>query len=227
MKTVKLLIIAALLMLVASAAASENKGKITADEDYAWHGFRVFGRDYVHPRFEGELSGIEIATASHLGETSDDIEYWDTSAGYTFETAGLILRGGYDYLIMPGADVQEISATLKLPGDIGPFYRISHIVPDEAANGQVHAVGADVCAGDPNGIRATLAVAAEYNDGVNPWGPAIRDWTHVTTSLVVDVPASEGITVHPGVVYQYCWEPEFLGRDNDEIWYTLGISYRF
>jgi hypothetical protein len=224
------IIVAAMMLLVVTSAATAEGNKVgaTYTPEYRWHGFKVFGDEYVHPGIATTIEGIEAGAVTHIGNDHEDIEYWDSSAAYKLPLiAGLELRAGYDYLIFPGTDIQELSATISLPGVITPAWSISHIIPDEANAGQIYTVGANVNLGDPKAISAVLGASATYNDGVNPWGPIIRDWTHATAGLKLHVPITQTIAIQPAVYYQHAFEPEALQCSEDECWYSIGLTYQF
>ena len=226
MKTVITILIAALMMLlvVTSSAIAENKVGVSYTPEYRWHGFKLYGDEYVHPGISTQIGGIDIGATSHLGNSHDDIEYWDTSIGYTMPSllAGLQLRAEYGYLIMPGTDAQEFGLTAKLPGVITPRYTIAHVELDDGDSGQFHVVGVDVALGEPDEIQAVLSGEVTYNDGVL----GIEDWTHATAGIVLDVPVGP-VAIQPGVFYQYTFEPEALNCDESEIWYGIGLCYKF
>lgn len=222
MKTLITILIAAMLLVVASPVIAENKVGISYTDSYRWHGFGVFGDEYLHPGISTQIGGIDIGAVSHIRDI-DDLEYWDTSVGYTLPIDGLNLRAGYNYLIFPGIDIQELSATVSLPGTIAPRYTIAHVIPDEGDAGQFHVIGADVALGDPDAISAVLGCDVTYNDGVFE----IEDWTHAAAGLTVNVPLGENVAIQPGVFYQHTFEPEALGCDESEVWYAITLSYQF
>ena len=225
MKKGMLFAIVALLLCVTAARA--QKAEISYFEDYRWHGVKLFGHDYVHLGVATEVQGIDVSAVSHVGENHDDVEYWDTVLGYKLPVDGLNVSGGYGYLLLPGMDAQEMSLTIGLPGTISPRYTISHVVPDNAANGQIHTLGFDVFLGDdPNAITADLMMEITYNDGVNPFGGAvIRDFTHITVGAILKIPM-QGFTLCPQVYYQHTFE-EKIEIDKNVCWYGIGMQYEF
>ena len=227
MKTVITILIAVLMLLIATSAMAAQSATVSYTDSYRWHGFGAFGDDYVHPGISTQLGDIDIGATSHVHDLDRDLKYWDTAVGYTLPIGGLQVRAGYDYLILPGSDVQELSATISLPGIIVPRLTAYHIIPDEADAGQIYSGGVDVAIGSPDAVSAVLGCDVTYNDGVNPFGPAIRDWTHATAGLTVNVPLGETLSLQPGVFYQYSFEPEALQCDEDEVWYAISLKYAF
>lgn len=224
MKTFITIMVAVMMLLVVAspAAIAENRVGISYTDSYRWHGFGVFGDDYIHPGIQTQIGGIDIGAVSHVRDI-DELKYWDTSLGYTLPIAGLNLRAGYNYLIFPGIDIQELSATVSLPGAIAPRYTIAHVIPEIGETGQFHIVGADFTLGDPDAISAVFGADVTYNDGVFE----IEDWTHATAGLTLNVSLGENIAIQPGVFYQHTIEPEALGCDESEVWYAIGLSCKF
>ena len=219
------LIVAMMIVLFVSSAAFGDEIGLRWSEQFRWHGWRVYDDDYVHPGISAELSGIDVAATAHVGKDHEDWEYWDTAIGYTFPVGGLNVRAGYDYLIFPAMDVQELSATISVPGTISPRYTIAHVMPDDAADGQIHILGVDALLGDKEAVNIKLMGDITFNSGVNPFGPAVRDWTHATAGLAVNVPIGKA-TVSPAVWYQHTIE-EAINDSPDEVWAAVSLSYRF
>ena len=230
MKRVKAIMMIAVVMLLVATSAAANQIGASYTESYRWHGFGVFGREYVHPGISTSIEGVDVAAVTHLGEAHDDIEYWDTIIGYKLPLKLPVdITAGYGYFILPGVDVQEIAVTAAVPGPISPRYTFAHIIPDKAdTEGQLHIVGVDADLGKiGKEIAATLSCEATYNDGVNPFGPEnINDWTHITSQLVLDVPLGENISLRPGCVYQHTLEP-LVNDERNEFWAVASVSVRF
>jgi len=223
MKTARIIVIAVLMLLVATVATAQQSAKVSYTDSWNWHGFKLFGDEYVHPGIATQINGIDIEAISHIGNAHDDIEYWDTKAGLTLPpVAGLQITAGYGYLILPGMDAQEFSLTARLEGAIAPRYTVAHVELDSGSNGQFHVIGVDVGLGEPNALQAVLSAEVTYNDGVF----GIEDWTHATAGIVLEVPVGP-VTLQPGVWYQYSLEPEALNCREDEIWYGIGLIARF
>jgi hypothetical protein len=229
MKTLKLILIAVVL-LVATTITEANQVGASYTETYTYHGFPVFGSDYVHPGLSTSIQGIDVAAITHLGEAHDDIEYWDILLGCDVPLKLPVdLKAGYGYFILPGVDVQEFQVTASLPGDISPRYTFAYVVPDIGdTEGQLHIVGIDVRLGEiAQGISADLSVEATYNNGVNPFGSEdIQDWTHLTNRLIIDVPIAKNISLRPGCVYQHTFV-EAVHSDRNEVWAVAGLNVRF
>ena len=223
MKTAKLIVIAVLMLLIATAAIAQQSVKMDYTDSYNWHGIKIYGDDTVHLGVATSMQGIDISAISHIGQNHDDIEYWDTSVGYALPPlAGLQITPRYGYMILPGTEAQEFSLTAQLPGMIAPRYTIAHVELSEGDGGQFHVVGCDVSFGDPNGLQAMLMADITYNDGVL----GIEDWTHAMAGLVVDIPIGP-VSIQPGVWYQYSFTPEVLNCKENEVWYGLSVIARF
>ena len=223
MKTARIIVIAVLMLLVATSAMAAQTAKVSYMQDWNWHGFKIYGDEYVHPGVSTQVNGIDVEAISHIGDQHDDIEYWDTKVGLSLPSlAGLQIRAGYGYLILPGMDAQEFGLTAQLPGTIAPRYTIAHVELDNGDNGQFHVIGADVALGGPDAIAAVLSAEITYNDGVF----GIQDWTHATAGIVLDVDVGP-VTIQPGCWYQYSFEPAALMCEESEIWYGIGLIYKF
>ena len=231
MKTLRTIMLIAIMLLVATSAAIAQTTSISYTDSYRWHGFEAFGDRYVHPGIATEvIDGVDITAITHYENNADDLKYWDTAVGYTMPLVdGLNVRAGYGYLILPTMDAHEMSLTVGLPGTISPRYTISHIIPDKAdTDGQIHVFGVDVALGDlaePNAISGLLSAEATFNDGVNPFGQAVRDWTHVTAGLAVNVPLGD-VILQPAVIYQHTFV-EAINPDKNDVWYCVGVKYKF
>ena len=223
MKTV-MLVIAMTIMLAACPVMAESVGVNWTDQ-YRWHGFKVFDSGYIHTGITTEIQGIDVGAVSHLGDNEQDVKYWDTILGYAVPVGEFNVRAGYSYLIFPGQDVQEMSATVSLPGDIAPRYTIAHVELDDGDSGQLHIFGIDMSIGDPEAVSANLMAEITFNNRVNPFGPAVKDWTHLTTGLAVIIPIGT-MTVSPAVFYQHTMEPA-INDTIDEGFFAVNITKKF
>ena len=216
-----ILIVMIVLLSAFPVFAQGQKVGLSWTEQYRWHGFEVFGDEYVHPGISTTVQGIDVSAVSHIGQAHDDIEYWDAIVGYKMPLGGLDVKVGYGYLIFPGVDIQELSATISLPGVISPRYTICHAIPDDGDSGQFHVIGVDIALGDPEVISAVLMGDITFND----FGPEIRDWSHATAGLAVNVPIGK-LNFSPAVYYQHTIEP--MVNDNvDEVWVAASLKYKF
>ena len=221
MKTLRIIVIAAML-LVATSAAMAQTAEVSYSRDYRWHGFNMFGDEYFHPAFATSVQGIDISAVSHIGQNHDDIEFWDTVVGYKLPCKGLNVSAGYGYFILPGVDAQEFSLTAQLEGTVSPRYTFAHIELDNADGGDFHVLGADIALGDPEAVAAVLMADVTYNDGVF----GIEGWTHATAGLTVNVPVGDKIVFRPAVFYQHTIE-EAIEPERNEVWYAVGMQYKF
>jgi hypothetical protein len=221
-------IVFALMILALSVQAYSGQTGFNWQQSYKLWGFDIYDEEYVHPGIQVELDGIEVSAVAHVRE-DNDCKRWDTAASVRIPVGGLYVRPGYGYYILPGIDVQAISLTLGVDGDVSPRYTISHIIPDIAdMDGQIHTLGIDVRLGEPvKGVSALLSADLAYNDGVNPMGTVrVHDLTHLTTGLVLDIPAGD-VSFRPGVVYQHSYEPELLRCDRNEVWAVASVMMKF
>jgi len=217
MRTLVLAVIT--IMLLACPVFAESVGVNWTDQ-YRWHGFRVFDSTYIHTGLTTEIQGIDVGAVSHLGDNEQDVKYWDAILGYTVPVGEFNVRAGYSYLIFPGQDITELSATVSLPGDIAPRYTFAQIMPDASDEGQLHIFGVDTAVGGVN-----LMAEITYNDGVNPFGPAVSDWSHATAGLSIDIPIG-AMTVTPAVLYQHTMEPA-INDTIDEVFFAANLTYKF
>lgn len=227
MKKLLFILMIVLAFVIACPAFGQQVG-VSWTQQYRLWGFEVYDEQYVHPGITSEIAGLELSAISHIRE-DEDWEYWDTAVGYKLPFGGLYIQPGYGYLHLPGElDVQEISITAGIAGEISPRITVSHIVPENTDEGQVYTAGIDLNIGDPNNIIAgCLYAEATYNDGVNPLGVAdISDITHLTAGLQLKIPM-ESFTILPAVIYQHSFEPELLGTDRNEIWAAVSIVRKF
>ena len=231
MKTLITSVLAAIMLLVATttAAAQQNVG-VDYSQEYRWHGFPIYGRDYIHSGVNTEISGIEVEAATHTSQ-GNDLENWDTRVGLNLPIGGDLIntKAGVGYLVLPGGtEIKELSATVALPGAISPSYTISHIEQGRAQNGQIHTFAIDIGFGgeDPNEVSANLMAEVTYNDGVNPFGSTvIRSFTHAMAGFTVNVPAGD-VIFQPGVYWQHTFD-EAVSDQRNEVWYGVGLQYRF
>lgn len=226
----KTLTIIVIVLLVATVIQAQGVG-VSLTESYRWHGFKLYGDSFVHPNVSAAFGDVDIRAVGHADDAEmDDLEYWDTSVGYTLPGDGLIFRGGYNYLVLPNSmDVQEISGTVSLPGIVSPRYTVIHVVPDNSNKGQIHVLGMDVLLGDfsdSDAISGILSADVVYNDGVNPFSEVVfRDWSHATAGLTVNVPVGN-VIFQPAVYYQHTFEAS-VESDKNEVWYGVGVQYRY
>jgi len=227
--------LAAVLCLGVSVANGQDSIGLKNTERYVWHGFELYDKSYFHTGAAANIRGFDIAAISHADDLeADDFEYWDAAVSYSElpKILGLNLSAGYNYLVLPTMDAQEISGTISMPGTVSPRYTISHIIPDNSNNGQVHVLGLDYPIGDmsdPNAVTAVLSADVTYNDGVNPFGQTvIRDFTHASAGLIVNLPV-HNMVIQPGVIWQHTFNDalDVLTGDKNEVWYTIGVYYRY
>lgn len=228
MKTLITIMLTAIMLLVATTALAQEKVGVDYSEQCRWYGFPVFGRDYLHSSANAQISGIDLAVASHTSQ-ANDLDTWDTKVGYELPIGGdsVNVRAGAGYLILPGGtEITEMSATVALPGIISPRYTLAHIEQGIENNGQFHVLGVDIALGDPNEISANIMAEVTFNDGVNPFGATvIRGFTHAIAGFSVNVPAGD-VILQPGIYWQHTFD-EAVSDQRNEFWYGIGLEYNF
>ena len=72
-----------------------------------------------------------------------------------------------------------------------------------------------------------LHAEAVFNDGVDPRGIGVdHDWSNAVFGVATDFDLAEGVKLTPGVYYQVTMDSS-INPDQDETWFTLGLSYNF
>ena len=157
----------------------------------------------------------------------------------------------YDFIDIPSqaADAEEVGVQFTWPnvcptGDVTPGYYVGRIWP--ARSGKPRAGKDDLIAGDyagwlhvfslgydltvPGLLPETpeqtfnLSVATVYNDGF-AGGTIDHDWSHAVFGASTDFELAENFNVTPGIYYQSSWEDTV--NPEDELWISLGASYKF
>lgn len=68
---------------------------------------------------------------------------------------------------------------------------------------------------------------AVFNDGVDPRGIGVdHDWSNAVFGISTDFEMADNLNLTPGVYYQVTMD-ETINDDQDETWFTLGLSYQF
>ncbi|UCF14045.1 MAG: hypothetical protein JSW59_11590, partial [Phycisphaerales bacterium] len=68
---------------------------------------------------------------------------------------------------------------------------------------------------------------AVFNDGVDPRGIGVdHDWTNAVFGVATDFELADNVNLTPGVYYQVTMDTS-INPDQDETWFTLGMSYKF
>jgi hypothetical protein len=66
-----------------------------------------------------------------------------------------------------------------------------------------------------------------YNDGVDPRGIGVdHDWTNAVFGIATDFELAENVALTPAVYYQVTMD-DSINEDQDETWFTMGMSYKF
>ena len=66
-----------------------------------------------------------------------------------------------------------------------------------------------------------------FNDGVDPRGIGVdHDWTNAVFGIATDFELVENVALTPAVYYQVTMD-DSINEDQDETWFTLGMSYKF
>ncbi len=151
-------------------------------------------------------------------------------------------------------DLQEIHAVVSMPRILGveglvPTYVLVKLWPAESdsfvgsqnllgttpgtASGFAHIFMLDYAvplAGlTPETPEQVLRLHSEvvFNDGVDPRGVGVdHDWTNAVFGVATDFELAENVTLTPAVYYQITMD-DSINDDQDETWFTLGLSYSF
>jgi hypothetical protein len=161
----------------------------------------------------------------------------------------------YPDLSYKDADLQEVHAVVSLPKmcpmGIVPSYVLVKLWPSKS--GSLVASKFDLAAGRPSTGTASgfahifmldyglhveglvpeipehvLNLHAElvYNDGVGPAGQnADQDWSNAVFGVSTDFDLAENLTFTPGIYYQISMDTSV--NDDDELWSTFGLKYKF
>lgn len=172
---------------------------------------------------------------------------------YEAENYATSYKVGWTYYNYPDGstkdyDMQEFFAALSwpniCPAGVVPSYTVVCSWPSEGnsrfandSGGWLHifGLGYDLAVSSllPETPEQTLHLSADfvYNDGawdfVSPGGSGTvdHDWSHVLFGLSTGIDLSENLTLTPGLYYQLSMDDSV--NDEDEIWVTLGVSYKF
>ncbi|MHC4185857.1 MAG: hypothetical protein ACYSR4_08000, partial [Planctomycetota bacterium] len=149
----------------------------------------------------------------------------------------------------PNADLQEVHAVLSwpklCPAGFVPSYAVAKIWPSESssysgsrspmdgtASGWLHIFmldyGMTIAGILPETPEQVLNFHAElvYNDGFGWFGQNVdNDWSHVLFGASTDFDLGYNMFFTPSVYYQISMEDTV--NPDDELWTTLGLSYRF
>lgn len=151
-------------------------------------------------------------------------------------------------------DLQEIHAVVSMPKILGveglvPTYVLVKLWPAESdtfvgsqnlggafpgtASGFAHIFMLDYAVPmeglTPETPEQILKLHSEvvFNDGVDPRGIGVdHDWTNAVFGVATDFDMGEGLKLTPGVYYQVTMDSS-INSDQDETWFTLGMSYSF
>lgn len=151
-------------------------------------------------------------------------------------------------------DLQEIHAVVSMPKILGveglvPTYVLVKLWPAESdsfvgsqnifgltpgtASGFAHIFmldyGIPMAGLTPETPEQILKLHSEvvFNDGVDPRGIGVdHDWTNAVFGIATDFDMGEGLKLTPGVYYQVTMDSS-INPDQDETWFTLGLSYSF
>jgi hypothetical protein len=147
-------------------------------------------------------------------------------------------------------DLQELHAILSWPKVLGveglvPTYVLVKLWPSESgslvgsrspmggtASGFAHIFMLDYTTTMPGLLPETpeqpLRLHSElvFNDGVGPAGQNVdHDWSNLVFGASTDFDLGYNMFLTPGVYYQISMDSSV--NDDDELWATLGVSYRF
>ncbi len=161
----------------------------------------------------------------------------------------------YPDLSYKNADLQEVHAVVSLPkmlpAGIVPSYVLVKLWPSKS--GSWVASKFDLAAGQPSTGTASgfahifmldyglhieglvpeipehvLNLHAElvFNDGVGPAGQNVdQDWSNAVFGVSTDFALAENLTFTPGIYFQISMDKSV--NDDDELWSTFGLKYKF
>ena len=65
-----------------------------------------------------------------------------------------------------------------------------------------------------------------YNDGIGPAGQDVdHDWSNAVFGVSTDFNLDKNLTLTPAIYYQVSMDKSV--NDDDELWSTLGLKYKF
>ena len=224
---------------------------------YIWHGFNFYGHDNsaVQPSLDVDLwgTGFGMVLWNSLATRSGsrDLEEFDYILYYgnsTFEDTAYTMDYTvswlyYDFFDAPtrDSDLQELAAQFSwpnlLPAGIVPSYYVGKLWPARSGSvalkdigGWVHVLGlghdCTVPGILPGGDEQTVSLMADltYNDGYGA-ASADHDWSHATFGASTGFQIAENLDFTPGLYYQVSMDDSV--NDDDEVWTTLGLTYKF
>jgi hypothetical protein len=161
----------------------------------------------------------------------------------------------YPDLSYKNADLQELQAVLSLPkicpAGVVPSYVLVKLWPSK--HGSWVASKLDLSTGMPStgtpsgfahifmldyGLHVAgllpeipehvlnLHTELVYNDGVGPAGQDVdHDWSNAVFGVSTDIGLDKNLTFTPGIYYQISMDKSV--NDDDELWSTFGLKYKF
>jgi hypothetical protein len=203
---------------------------ITYTDKVVWRGFELFDEsDALNPQINVDIGGFNLKGRGILmDETDYNLDNWDAQVSIKKSIEPVEVSAGFGYYDYPdaGAKFQELWATIGLPlGPLTPRYTLVRAENEGAASdaGWMHVLGADVELTE----KADLFAEAVYNDCFSPLGGQIESgWTHATVGASLEVPIAERIAIKPAVYYQRTID-EAVNPKRDQVWYSVGLMYKF
>lgn len=204
---------------------------VSYTDKVVWRGFELIDEsDAIAPQINADIGGIGISARGLLVEETDykDIDNWDAQVSIKKTVEPFEVTTGFSYYDYPdsGIEFQELWATVGLPvGPVTPRYTLVRAENDGLASdaGWLHVAGVDLEL-TPD---ADLFAEAVYNDGFSPFGVEIEsDWSHLTVGASLDVPVGGQLVLTPAVYYQRTLEAA-INPERDQVWYAVGLCYRF
>ena len=219
-----------------------------SDDDPAW---QLSGNlDFFDTGFGMNVVGHRAYGSGHELNERWDYNFYYGNVVLPEETLQTNYRVGfvhYNYPQRPhdNRDLQEMHAILSMPNVTGvqglvPSYALIKMYP---ANGNSTGVGSNASGFMHIGmLDYTFAVPGVtpdipeqvfklhselvFNDGVSPYNTNVdQDWSHAVFGISTDVDLGYGLTLSPGLYYQYTMETTV--NPEDELWATAGIRYSF
>jgi len=236
-------LLTAVMVLAATGLAQAQEGELhgaidlTYQTKYVWRGFTVYGSKSAY-----ELTERWDYTLYYQNRMFGEEPY-----ATNYRLAWVYYN--YPDLSYKDADLQEAHAVLSLPkmcpGGIVPSYVLVKLWPSKSgswvgsrsgttgtASGFAHIFmldyGLSVKGLVPEVPEHVLNLHTElvFNDGVGPGGQnADHDWSNAVFGVSTDINLADNLTFTPGLYYQISMDESV--NDEDELWSTFGLKYKF
>lgn len=224
---------------------------------YIWHGFNFYGHDNAafQPSIDVDLwgtgFGVTLWHSRAFRSGFSDLEEFDYIVYYgnsAFEDTPYAMDYTvswlyYDFINASSkdSDLQELMTQLSwpnlLPCDIVPSYTIGKLWAAQSGSailkgigGWVHVLGLGYdwtmpgILPDSSEQVVNLMADLTYNDGYGAAG-VDHDWSHATVGASTSFEVADNLNFTPTVYYQLSMDDSV--NDEDEIWTSLSLAYKF